>query len=427
MLGVMLPACNRFLTALGGIVIVWTASAGSAWAAQEWPQFRGPKGDGHSPATRVPLEWSDSKNIAWKVAVPGRGWSSPVLGDGRVYLTAAVPKGDDGTLALSAMALNADNGQTVWTTEVFVQGPDAPAIHRKNSHASPTPILAGDRIYVHFGHMGTACLDPSGRVLWRQSSLKYQPVHGNGGSPILVGDQLILIADGGADPFVAALKSADGAVAWKTPRNSHFQRTFSFATPALIDMGGRRQIVAPAAGIIAAYSPEDGKEIWRVRHEGWSVIPKPVFGHGLVFVGTGYETATTLAIRPDAQGDVTDTRIAWTIRRGAPNTPSFLLIGDELYLLADSGVLSCVDARTGNVHYQERACGQSSASPVYAEGRIYLLDEQGLGVVLAPGKEFKKLAENPLGERTLASYAVQDGALFVRSEEHLFRIGAKAP
>ncbi len=157
------------------------------------------------------------------------------------------------------------------------------------------------------------------------------------------------------------------------------------------------------------------------------MIPKPVFAHGLVFAGTGYETPTTLAIRPDGTGDVTDSHVAWTLRKGAPNTPSFLVLGDELYLLADSGVLSCLDARSGKVHYQERACGQSSASPVFADGRIYLLDEQGVGVVLAPGKEFRKLAENRLGERTLASYAVTDGTLFIRSEENLYRIGEPAP
>jgi outer membrane protein assembly factor BamB len=420
MLGVMLAVCNRGLV----VVVGWLALGlgDGVRAAQEWPQFRGPKGDGHSPATQVPLEWSDTRNVAWKVAVPGRGWSSPVLGDGRIYLTSAITKGSDGALALSALALNADNGQVVWTTEVFLQGADAPSIHRKNSHASPTPILAGDRIYVHFGHMGTACLDLAGKILWKQTSLKYPPVHGNGGSPILVGDQLVMIADGGKDPFVASLRASDGEVLWKTPRQIDFANSFSFATPALIEAPGGKQIVAPAAGMIAAYSPQDGAELWRVRHSGWSVIPKPLYAHGLVFAGTGYETATTLAIRPGGKGDVTDTHVAWTIRKGAPNTPSFLLIGDELYLQADSGVLSCVDARTGAVHYQERACGQSSASPVFAAGRIYLLDEQGLGVVLAPGKEFKKLAENPLGERTLASYAVKDGALFIRSEEHLFRI-----
>lgn len=389
----------------------------------DWPQFRGPSGDGHSKAKHVPLQWDATHNVAWKVATPGRGWSSPVLARGRIYLTSAIPKAGGG-LDLTALCVDATTGRSIWQTSVFEEGPDAPAIHRKNSHASPTPIVDGKRVYVHFGHMGTAALDLEGKVIWRNTSLKYNPTHGNGGTPILVGNRLVFSCDGATDPFVVALNKSDGSVAWKTARSPSIKLTFSFATAEVIEFHGKKQIISPASGLIAAYDPEDGHELWRARHEGWSVIPKPVFAHGLVFAGTGYETPTTIAIRPDGSGDVTDTHIAWTLRKGAPNTPSFLVVGDELYLLADSGVLSCLDAKSGKVHYQERACGQSSASPVYAEGRIYLLDEQGLGVVLAPGKEFKKLAENPLGERTLASYAMTDGALFIRSEENLFRIGA---
>lgn len=235
---------------------------------------------------------------------------------------------------------------------------------------------------------------------------------------------LIFSCDGGTDPFVVALKASDGSVRWKVDRHSTFPRTFSFATAAYTEFKGRKQIISPASGFVASYDPKDGKELWRARYGGWSVIAKPVFLDDLTFISTGYEAPTVIAVRMDGTGDVTDSHIAWTLRRGAPNTPSFLILGQELYLLADNGVLSCVDAKTGTAHYQERACGQSSASPVFADGRIYLLDEQGLGVVVAPGKEFKKLAENDLKERTLASYAVTDGALFIRSEENLFRIGS---
>ncbi|MBL9127286.1 MAG: PQQ-binding-like beta-propeller repeat protein [Verrucomicrobiales bacterium] len=394
-------------------------------AAPDWPEFRGPTGDGHSPARNVPLRWSATDNIAWKVPVPGRGWSSPVLVGQRLYLTSAIPKSDADTIDLAVLCLDAATGKLVWNTTVFGQGGDAPAPHRKNSHASPTPLVRGDRIFVHFGHMGTAALDLDGKVVWRNATLKYNPVHGNGGTPILVGDDLVFSCDGGSDPFVVALRSSDGSVHWKVDRKSTFPRTFSFATASFVEAAGRRQIISPASGFVASYDPADGRELWRARYGGWSVIAKPVFAHGLTFISTGYEAPTVIAVRLDGSGDVSDTHVAWTLRRGAPNTPSFLVLGDELYLLADNGVFSCVDARTGVAHYQERACGQSSASPVFVEGRIYLLDEQGLGVVLAPGKEFKKLAENPLGERTLASYAVTDGALFVRSEENLFRIGAK--
>ncbi len=391
-------------------------------ALAQWPQFRGPNGDGHSSAKKVPLHWSASENVAWKIAVPGRGWSSPVLADGKVFLTSAVGPAD-GPLALSALAFDATSGKLLWSTGVFTNDAVASGIHRKNSHASPTPILDGDRVYVHFGHRGSAALDTQGRVLWRQTGLTYNPVHGNGGSPVLHQGKLIYLADGAEAPFIAALKAETGEVAWRVARVTDFPRTFSFATPSVFAMDGKQVLVAPASGFIAGHDPADGRELWRVRHAGWSVIPKPVMAHGLIFAGTGYETATTVAIRPGGAGDVTETHLAWTLRRGAPNTPSFLAVGEELYLLSDSGILSCVDARTGTPHYQERACGQSSASPILAEGRIYLLDEQGLGVVIQPGRTYQKLAENALGERTLASYAVMDGALFLRSEEHLFRIG----
>lgn len=412
------------LLVLGTAVLSPTPSRGVD--SPDWPQFRGPTGDGHATAKRIPMQWSSTSNVVWKVADPGRGWSSPVLSRGRLYFTSAVTRTEAALLDLSAFCLDAATGKLIWQQAVFTQGPDSPSIHRKNSHASPTPIVDGNRIYVHFGHMGSAALDLDGKVIWRNNELKYVPQHGNGGTPILVGDRLIFSCDGATDPFVAALKTSDGSVLWKVARTPSIKLTFSFATAEVIEFKGRKQIISPAAGLIASYDPADGRELWRVRHEGWSVIPKPVFAHGLVFAGTGYETPTTLAIRPDGTGDVTDSHVAWTLRKGAPNTPSFLVLGDELYLLADSGVLSCLDARSGKVHYQERACGQSSASPVFADGRIYLLDEQGVGVVLAPGKEFRKLAENRLGERTLASYAVTDGALFIRSEENLYRIGEPA-
>lgn len=393
----------------------------AACGAADWPQFRGPTGDGHSPARHVPQHWSATNQVAWKVPVSGQGWSSPVLDHDVVYLTSAA-QGASG-LRLLALAFDARTGKSLWETEVFAPQDGFSQLHRKNSQASPTPVIEGNRVFVHFGHLGTACLSRDGKILWQQNDLRYNPVHGNGGSPIVVDDKLVFTADGAENPALIALDKSTGKLAWRTDRQAGHPKNFSFATPTLIRVGNQPQIIAPASGIIAAYRPDNGQEIWRVRHDGFSVIPKPVFAHGLLFAGTGYEAPTAIAIEPKGTGDITDAGLKWTLRKGAPNTPSFLVVGEELYLLADNGVLSCVDPRTGKVHYQERACGQSSASPVFAEGRIYLLDEQGLGVVIAPGKEFKKLAENPLGERTLASYAVTDGALFIRSEAGLYRIG----
>jgi outer membrane protein assembly factor BamB len=400
----------------------------AAARADDWPQFRGPTGQGVVPAGGVPVEWGPDRNVAWKQPVPGRGWSSPVVCAGRVYLTTAVPvEGSPaGDQSLRALCLDAQTGKTLWDTEVFhTDGAKAPRIHGKNSHASPTPVTDGRRLYVHFGHEGTACLDLDGKVVWRSTELAYQPVHGSGGSPVLVDDALIFSGDGSDRQFLAALDRSSGKVLWRTDRRCAAFKKFSFSTPLAIDVGGRKQVVSPFSDAVCAYDPATGRELWRVRYAGYSVVPRPVYGHGLVFLSTGYESPSVLAIRPDGRGDVTDTHVAWTLRKGAPHSASPLLAGDELYLVSDGGVASCVDAQTGKVHWQERVGGNYSASPLCAGGRVYFQDEAGTGVVVKAGTRFEVLARNPLDEPSLASYAAADGALFIRTERHLYRIQAR--
>jgi outer membrane protein assembly factor BamB len=389
----------------------------TGWS-ENWPQFRGPTGQGHSSASGLPIQWSATENVQWKIALPGQGWSSPVFQDGSLYLTTAVEKGSE--ISLRVLRVDAESGKILWETEIFSARPVN--LHSKNSHASPTPVLEGERLYAHFGHYGTACLDRHGKVLWRNDSLGYSPVHGNGGSPIIVDDKLIFSADGASKPFLAALDKTTGKTRWKIFRRTDARRTFSFSTPLVIQVDGRKQVISPGSNMVGAYDPEDGREIWRVTYNGYSVIPRPVFGHGLIYIGTGFDRPTVMAIRTGGAGDVTETHVAWTIARSAPNTPSLLLAGDELYMVADSGVASCLDARTGEVHWQERVGGNYSASPVHAEGRIYLLNEQGLSVVLKAGNKFEELSRNPIEERTLASCAVGGNALFIRTEKHLFKI-----
>jgi outer membrane protein assembly factor BamB len=411
-------ACRTFAVfGLAHALICSPASAG------DWPQFRGPTGDGICTEATLPLEWGPAKNVAWKVNVPGKGWSSPITGGGRLYLTTAV-QGPSNDVSLRALCLEAKTGKTLWDAEVFQQdAKSAPAIHGKNSHASPTPLLCEGRLFVHFGHQGSACLDLNGKVLWRNRTLGYQPVHGNGGSPICVDDLLVYNADGADSRSIVALDRATGAVRWKTAREWRSQQGFSFSTPTLIMTGGRRQIISAASDAVAAYDPADGKEIWRVEYDGgYSVIPKPVFGHGLVFVCTGYNQPSMLAIRPDGRGDVTDTHVAWKTTKGVPNTPSLLLVGDELYMVSDNGVASCCDASTGKMHWQQRLGPNYSASPLFGAGRIYFQSENGLTTILEAGKTFKLLTKNALGERSLASFAAADGALFIRTEDKLYRI-----
>ena len=401
-------------------------SAITASGTPEWPQFRGPTGQGIASATNVPVHWSATSNVVWKTAIPGRGWSSPVLADGRLYLTTALGGADGTPASLRALCVNAMDGAILWNVEVLQPDLDsAKTIHQKNSAASPTPIVDRGRLYVHFGHMGTAALDVSGKILWRQTALKYSPLHGNGGSPALVGDTLVFSCDGTKDPFIVALDTGTGEVRWKTPRNTDAERKFSFSTPLVIEVGGTRQIISPGSGFVGAYDPADGHELWRVRYgQGYSLVPRPVFARGLLFTATGFDHPTVLAIKPaGARGDVTQTHIAWTLRKGAPNTPSLLVAGDELYLVADSGVATCADARSGEIHWNERLGGNFSASPVCAEGRIYFQNEAGVGFVVKRGKTFTLLAENDLAEGTLASHAVADNALFIRSESNLWRVG----
>ncbi len=426
------PASRRFTQPPRQFFVVyWVLSAvvnlmGLNLWAHDWPEFRGLTGQGHSPATDVPIRWSATENVAWKAAIPGGGWSSPVLVNGRVYLTSAISAAGVKDLKLTAICLDARDGKLLWSTNVF-SPEDGSSLHRKNSYASPTPLVRGGRLYVHFGHLGTACLDLNGQVLWRQTSITYPSMHGNGGSPLLAGDRLIFSCDGITNPAVVALDRHTGKVQWKTPRdNDSVPKKFSFSTPLLITNAGREELISPGAGATYAYDPTTGRPLWKVSTgTGFSVVPRPVFAHGLLFVNTDYDFPKLFAIRPGGEGDVTSTHLAWQTGRGAPSTPSALVVGSELYFVSDAGIATCADAKTGQVHWNERLGGGFSASPVFAAGHIYFQNEEGVGYVLKAGKTFEQIAKNELGERTLASYAVDDGTLFIRGAEHLFRIGKK--
>lgn len=396
--------------------------------AEDWPQFRGPTGQGIYEGKNLPLEWSTTKNVVWKQPLPGQGWSSPIVLDGRVYLTAAVPvEGKPKDWSLKAICVDAKEGRILWQTDVFQQdGSKSPRIHTKNSHASPTPVSDGKRLYVHFGHQGSAALDLDGKILWRNTELRYAPVHGNGGSQVLGDGRLIFSCDGADKQFVAALDSSSGKVLWNTSRKSEASRKFSFSTPLLIEVGGKKQVVSPASDVVVGYDAENGDEIWRVKYDGYSVIPRPVFGHGMVFLSTGYDYPALLAIRVEGTGDVTKSHVVWKAKKGAPNAPSPLLVGDELYLISDFGTASCFDAKTGKLYWQQERIGDAfSASPLYAAGRLYLQSEDGVTTVLRAGTKFERLAQNRLDEKTYASFAAADGAIYLRTERHLYSIQEK--
>src|SRR5262249_7793404 len=292
--------------------------------ADNWPEFRGPTGQGHA-AGPLPVEWGPNKNVAWKQDIPGQGWSSPVVWDGRVYLTSAVPAKDNSKdLSLRALCLDRQTSKILWDAEAIRRAAaDVPPIHAKSSNASPTPIVDGKHLFVHFGHLGTACLNLDRTVKWRNTELSYDPIHGNGGSPILVDDLLVFSIDGYDKQLMVALEQATGKVRWQTDRHSKAVKKFSFCTPLLIEApGGRPQIVSPAADQVVAYDPKNGEEIWRVRYTGYSVITRPVYGHGMVFFSTGFDSPTLMAIKAGGKGDVTATHVAWKRTKGAPRAPS---------------------------------------------------------------------------------------------------------
>ncbi|MFO0867348.1 MAG: PQQ-binding-like beta-propeller repeat protein [Pirellulales bacterium] len=391
-------------------------------SAGDWPQFRGPQSDAHATHAATPVEWSDTKNVAWKVAVPGLGWSSPVVVGGRIFLTTAVPR--DGGLSLRALALDAGTGQVIWEREVRSLE-KAPPIHSKNSHASPTPLVSGGAVYVHFGALGTARLSAdSGEIQWLCQELDYPPVHGSGGSPVLQDGKLIVVCDGSSQPFVAAIDAATGKVAWRTPRSVKARISHSFVTPAITVVDGQAQVLAPGPDHFAAYDVRTGAELWRVLAPGWSVVPQPTIGHGLVIYNHDYDHPELIAVKLGGKGDVTDSHIVWRMKRGAPSTPTPLLVGDELYFVSDEGIASCLDARTGERHWTQRMDGNYSASPVYVNGRVLLLNETGLATWVQPGKTFQKLGQNEVPGRTFATPAFVGQAMYLRTDTHLYKIGS---
>lgn len=394
--------------------------------AEDWPEFRGPLGNGHSSATDVAREWNEDKNIEWKVPVEGHGWSSPVVAADHIYLTSAVELPNKGGYGLSVSCFNAKDGGLKWKKEAFQQTKSDVEMHKKNSHASPTPIIEGDHIYVHFGPQGTACLTTKGQVVWTNDSLQYQTQHGNGGCPAIVQNVLIVCCDGKDARFVAGLDKATGKEIWRTDRELDPSRGFSFCTPTIIEINGASQAICPGSGGVWAYDPLNGQQLWRVTYgEGYSVVPRPVVAHGMVYVCSGFGDSQLFAIDPSGSGDVTDSHVKWKTKKGVPKSPSVIVVGNELYMVDDRGIASCLDALTGKLHWQERFTGGFSASPSYADGAVYFQNETGETTVINAGPEFQLIGKNQLGdgkERSFASFGFVDNSILLRSETSLYRI-----
>ena len=385
----------------------------TASLSADWPEFRGPTGQGLAEVSRAPTSWSETENVVWKTPIPGLGWSSPVIRDGKIWLTSAT----DGGRSLRAVAVDPRDGRILHDVEVL-RLESASGMHSKNSHASPTPLLEEDRVYVHYGRDGTAALDASGDILWRNQEHTYSHVHGNGGSPVLWRNLLIFSADGADRQSIVALDKNTGRTRWRKTRPGRM----SFSTPLAFEHDGRAQVVSTYGDAAAAYDPMSGEELWRVRYDGFSLVPRPVYGNGFVYITTGFYNPMVMAVRPDGSGDVTDTHVAWRYSRGAPLTPSPLLVGEEIYLISDRAIASCLDAKTGRQIWQARVGGAASASPTYAAGNVYFTNEDGLTIVFAAGRERREVARNSVDGRTLASLAIDEGVIFLRTDSALYRI-----
>lgn len=406
-----------------------------ARAEDNWPQFRGPTGQGVSDATGLPLQWSESEHVKWKTAIHGKAWSSPVVSGNQIWLTTATEDGSD----LFVVAVDRDSGKILFDQKLFHI--DTPQYaDRFNSHGSPTPVVDAGRVYVTFGAAGTACLDAqTARVLWERRDLHCNHWRGAGSSPTVWRDLLILHFDGADLQYVIALDTRDGHTVWKTDRSVDFQDLDAngkpiregdfrkaFSSPLVVNHEGRPLLLSAGSKATYCYDPATGKELWRVeepKHHSGTV--RPVVGHGMVYTATGLAKGELWAVKLGGEGVVTQTHVAWKVTRNVPNRPSPVLAGDLLFMVdQDGGVASCLDAKTGEVVWRERlpGVGNHSSSPVAAEGRIYFFNENGDGTVIAASRQFKVLAENKLDSGFMASPAIAGKALYLRSKTHLYRI-----
>ena len=412
-----------------------------AQSSGEWPQFRGPQGDGHH-AQSLPIRWGETNHVRWKTAIHGKGWASPVIWDDQVWLATAT---EDGR-RLSVLAMNRDTGRVLRDLKLFeVQDPQF--CHPFNSYASPTPVIEAGRIYVTFGSPGTACVETrTGKILWERRDLECNHYRGAGASPILHGDLLMLPFDGSDHQYIVALDKATGRTAWRTERSVDFQDLGpdglpkmegdlrkAFATPHLARLDGRDVLLSSGAMAHYAYDPMTGKEIWRVEDRtAHSASARINVGHDLVYVLAGWPNGQLLAIRPGKEGEVVDANaetaaagrlaVAWKVRRSVARKPSVVLVDDLLFMIDDGGIASCLDARTGEEIWRERVTGNYSASPICAAGRLYFCSEEGKTTVVAASREFRVIAANQLEDGIMASPAAAGNALFLRTKTHLYRI-----
>ena len=400
-----------------GIFMIPVEGEGGAY----WTRWRGPSGQGvvtpneeHGP---YPDRWSDTENVIWRTPIRGRGNSSPIVWDDQIFLTTA----REGGRRLSVLSVRRTDGQQLWETTL----PDGAVerVHQKNTQASATPSTDGTYIYASFGSRGLVAMDLEGSLVWHREFGPISNYHGTAGSPLLYDDLVIIYQDQRRGAFVAAFDKRTGEPRWRVARRA----SVGWGSPVALRVGDHDEIIVSSQSTVTAYDPSDGSELWFCSGNLFEVIPTPVVGQGLIFCTSG-RAGPTLAIRPGGRGDVTESHVAWSTSRGSPFVPSPLVYRDYLYTINDmASIVTCFDAATGRVMWQERL-GRSrregfSASPVGVDGKVFFTNDEGTTFVLRAGPEFELLHTNDIGSRTLASPALVDGRLYIRTEDALVAIG----
>ena len=398
-------------------------------ANEQWSQFRGHYGNGIIKSTSAPINWSDNTNIDWKTPIHDRGWSSPVIWNDQIWMTTATKEGNK----MYAICVNKLSGKIEHDIHVFdVKSPQA--ITNENTYASPTPVVEEGRVYVHFGTYGTACISTKdGQILWKRRDLNCDHEIGAGpaSSPFIYNNFLIFNVDGRDVQYVIALNKETGETAWKTNRSVDFSdvqvnQRKAYGTPFIIPRGNTNQMVSIGAKGVYSYDPENGKELWKAEHRGWSIAPRPVYGEGLVFTMIDRDRPEMWAIKPNGSGDITETHIEWKETKRMPPRASPIIIKGLLFVVDRNGYISCIEAKTGKSIWQKRMKGRFSASPILANNLIYFFNEDTVCTIIKPARELEIVAENKLSDdKLMATPAFDENSIYIRTEKKLTRIVKK--
>jgi outer membrane protein assembly factor BamB len=425
-------SCRRSLP-FGWLLIL---TLGVTVARGDWPEFRGPTGDGHADASVVglPVHWSETNNVKWKTEIPYRGWSTPVVLGKQVWLTTATIDGHD----FYAVCVDADSGNILFKEQVFHWDNPEPLGNgaSMNCYATPSPLVEPGRVFVHFGSLGTACLDTgTGKVLWKRTDLPCRHYRGPSSSPVSFENLLILTMDGADLQYHVALDKQTGQTVWKTNRSVVWNDEDvpgqmakdgdlrkAHSTPLLVTADGKPLLLSAGAKAAYGYDPRTGRELWKVHYNDWSVAPRPLYEDGLAFFVTGLMKTELWAVKVGGHGDVTDTCVAWKLPTHIGKYASPILVDGLIYTASDESFLTCLEAATGKVVWTERIGGKCAASPIYADGHLYFCNQGGTTTVLKPGRTYDVLATNTLAGGFMASPAASGKALYLRTKTHLYRI-----